>query len=178
MGTTLKALEKFNIDIFKLANGVHDYQFEIDNSFFESFSESLIQKGKGIVDVSLTKSETLIDVIFSIAIEVELECDRSLELFDFPIKEERHLIYKFGEEQEEIDDEIVIIPRGQQRLNVAQPIYEFIGLAVPMKKVHPDYQDEENEQDELIYTSDETENKEEQKEEEIDPRWKALRKLK
>lgn len=179
----VKVLEKFNIDIYKLPNTIHNYQFEIGNSFFEAFENSIVNKGKGEVHVVLEKSETLIKLAFDINISVELECDRSLDLFDYPILTEDGLILKYGDREEEISEEIIMIPHEKQKINLAQYIYEFIGLAIPMKKLHPRYKDE-SETDELIYTS-ETSSKDKPSEEDksadegdIDPRWTKLKNLK
>jgi uncharacterized metal-binding protein YceD (DUF177 family) len=120
---------------------------------------------------------------FHIIGSVELICDRTLEPFDFPLDIEQKLILKYGEADEELTDEIEIISRNTQQINVAQYIYEFIGLAIPMKKLHPtlalaDYQ--ENEEGILVYSS-ETSGPEDEKEsstEATDPRFDILKKLK
>ena len=176
----MNVLEKFNIDIYKLQNGVHQYQFDIDDSFFEAFENSIVDKGKGSVNVELEKTETFIKLHFDINMSVQLECDRSLDLFDFPVHSENSLILKFGDHEEEINEEIIIIPREKQRINLAQYIYEFIGLSIPMKKLHPRYTDE-NEDDELIYSSDKSSedqnNEQGSSDEDIDPRWQKLKNL-
>ncbi|ELR68219.1 ribosomal protein L32p [Fulvivirga imtechensis AK7] len=175
----MNVLEKFNIDIYKLQNGVHLYQFDIDDQFFEAFENSIIDKGKGSVKLELEKTETFIRLHFDISTSVQLECDRSLDLFDYPIHSENSLILKFGDHEEEINEEISIIPRDRQRINLAQYIYEFIGLSIPMKKLHPRYKDE-NEDDELIYSSDkssEDQDNEGKSDEDIDPRWQKLKNL-
>jgi uncharacterized metal-binding protein YceD (DUF177 family) len=59
-------------------------------------------------------------------------------------------------------------------------MYEFIVLSIPIKKLHPDLRNEdEDESDVKIVYSTSTENEqEEKKEEDIDPRWEKLKKLK
>jgi uncharacterized metal-binding protein YceD (DUF177 family) len=115
---------------------------------------------------------------------VELICDRSLEEFDFPIDTENRILFKFGDHNEEVSDEIIIIDRNTQRLNVAQHIYDFISLAIPMKKIHPRFQeDTEDEEDDetevkLIYSSAEIEEEFKDEKEDIDPRWELLKNLK
>ncbi len=172
----MKGLEGFNIDIYKLSDGLHNYQFEIGNSFFEAIEDSLIKKGKGVVEVELTKNDSFIKLDFDIKATLELTCDRSLDLFDFDIDGNHSMIFKYGEEDQEIDDEVVVITRNKQRINVAQYIYEFIGIEVPMKKLHPRYEDTDGE-DELVYSSKKTE-KETKEDEPIDPRWEKLKGLK
>lgn len=176
----MNVLEKFNIDIYKLQNGVHQYQFDIDSSLFEAFENSIVDKGTGSVQVELEKTETFIKLHFDINVSVQLECDRSLDLFDYPIHSENSLILKYGDHEEEINDEIVIIPHEKQRINLAQYIYEFIGLSIPMKKLHPRYADE-NEDDELIYSSDnlseDQPDDQNTSDDDIDPRWQKLKNL-
>ena len=42
-----RELSKFEINIMALDNSRHDFIFELEDNFFKSFSESLIEKGKG-----------------------------------------------------------------------------------------------------------------------------------
>ncbi|MEM1405280.1 MAG: DUF177 domain-containing protein [Bacteroidota bacterium] len=163
---------KFKIDIFKLSNGEHHYEFNIDHTFFTEMQESEIEEGTGKINIELNKKETFISILFIIDVTVKLECDRSLEAFYFNIKKQEDLIFKFGEEDIELDDNIVIIHRDTQRLGLAQYIYEFIHISIPMKKLHPRYGEDSGE-DELIYSSFN-----ENTTEGSDPRWEQLKKLK
>ncbi|MCE7993089.1 MAG: DUF177 domain-containing protein [Roseivirga sp.] len=177
----MKAFRQYDIHIFKLAIGLHDYQFEIKDEFFELFDNELVSKGNLTIDVSLTKSETMIEMVLHIQGSVELECDRSLDHFDYPINSHRKMIYRLGEEMEELSDELMVIPKDSQIINIASLLFEFIGLEVPMKKLHPRFQTEEEDDDEEfleIYSSTTETEEEQNQEEQVDPRWEALKKLK
>jgi len=179
----LKVLRKYEIQIFKLSNGLHEFEFDLDKEFFDLFENEIVNKGFLQAKVSLEKSETMIQTTFIIHGSVELECDRSLDLFDFPIDLERAFIYKLGDETNELSDEAMVIPRDTQKLNVASIMFEFIGLDIPMKKLHPRYSEEDDEENDdevlLIYSSEEKDQTEDQENEEmIDPRWASLKKLK
>ncbi len=172
----MKGLNQYRIDIYKLPNKVHEFDFEFDDSFFEYFEESIVEKGKGTCHLDLDKSDSMMTAHFKIDAEVELICDRSLESFMFPIKKEETLMIKFGEEDIELSEEIISIQRDTQQINVAQNIFEYLTVAIPMKRLHPKFNDEdEDETDSLIYSSDE--DQEEVDQESIDPRWEALKKL-
>lgn len=177
----MRARKKYDIHIYKLSNGVHEYQFEIGKEFFEMFDGDLVENGQLNAVVSLNKSDSMIQVDYNIEGSLELECDRSLEKFDFHIHIDQNMIYKYGEEDKELSEDVFVIEKNTQTLNVAGIMYEFIGLEIPMKKLHPKFQEEEDEDDEsegsMIYTS-EAEEDIEQKEEDIDPRWAALKNLK
>ncbi len=166
--------QNYNIDIFKLSNSSHQYEFDFDDSFFSLFEGSLVNEGSGKIDLSLLKSDLFIELKFEITGKVELICDRSLEPFGFDIAIKNKLLLKFGDNWEELSDEILMMPRNEQTINVAQYIYEFIGVAIPMKKLHPKFNNEDDE-DEFIYSSEESNESEQTA---TDPRWKKLKDLK
>ena len=66
----------------------------------------------------------------------------------------------------------------EEKINIGEFIYEFITLAVPLKKLHPRFEDEleEDDEPEMIYTSQDEEETDDSQE--TDPRWEALKKLK
>jgi uncharacterized protein len=181
----MNKLREFDIEISNIKEHVvHNYDFKLDNSFFTLFEDSLIQKGLLTVDVDLEKTPLLIRTNFKIKGQVELICDRSLDPFDYSISSDSQLIFKFSEEYEgEITEEIIGIKRETIKINIAQYIYEFINLEVPIKKLHPRFQKDEsqNEEDSLLIYSTETENEADSdspSEDLIDPRWLALKSLK
>ena len=170
----MKDLKAYKIEIFGLSNSTHDFNFKFSDDFFTLFENSLVSKGKGTCDVILTKTDAMITLNLSISGTIELECDRSLEHFDFPIAVNKEIIYKYGDEEKELSEDVFVILKGAQELNIATFLYESISLEVPMKKLHPKFQNEP-ESDEMIYVS---ETDKESQDESIDPRWEALKKLK
>lgn len=170
----MKGLREFQIDIFSLTHKLHEFEFEITDKLFTQYEESLLEKGEGVCKVTLQKSETMMALHFDIDAKVELTCDRSLDKFWQPVKLKEDLIIKFGDENYALSDDVLVIRNDTPSINVGEYIYEFISLAIPMKKLHPRYQDEE-EQSDLIYSSGKDQK---DKKGEIDPRWEALKRLK
>lgn len=166
-------LKDYKIDIFGLGNSSHDFNFHFDDSFFERFENSLVSKGKGTCDVLLVKTDSMIDLQLDIAGSIELMCDRSLELFDYPIEVKKSFIFKYGDEEKELSEDVFVILKTEQQINIASFLYELISLEIPMKKLHPKYQDA-SEENEVIYTVETNNNSDEV----ADPRWEALKKLK
>ncbi len=175
----MKRDKNFKIDIFGLRIGDHEYDFEFNDSLFEKIDDGLIESGQGDCKVTLTKKETMIELLFQISGKLELTCDRSLEKFDHPIALSEKLILKYGEEFDDSRDDIWVIPGTQQSINIEQPLYEYLSLAVPMKKLHPKYIEENEEGLEFVYSSEEESMEEDLKEEQsTDPRWDALKNIK
>ena len=183
----VKELSKYNIDIYGLEDKQYDYDMESGDAFFEEMEQDLIEHGHFKTHVILNKSATMIQLRFHTQGSVTLTCDRSLETFEEPIDSDERIILKFGDHNEELTEEIEIISRNTNRINVARYIFDFIALSLPVKKLHPSLRTEEDdfdlEDDEeegtLVYTSGgEEEGDEREEEEKIDPRWEALKNLK
>lgn len=168
-----KVLRDFEINIFNLGLKSHEFDFDFGNAFFDAFENSMVGKGSGSCHLIMDKSETMMNLNFRIKGEIELECDRTLRPFMHPIDVEEEIIIKFGDDNYSLSESIFVIRKDTPSINVAENIYEFISLAVPMKKLHPDVVDEE--QPDLIYSE---QDEGETKEKTTDPRWDILKKLK
>jgi uncharacterized metal-binding protein YceD (DUF177 family) len=172
----------FKVNIIGLTNAVHHFDFKVGNDFFSQYGTGLISVGSLKAEVTLDKHETFIDASFHITGTVELTCDRSLETFDHLISVDRKLVFKYGNADEELSDEIVMIHRDSESLELGQYLYEFIALEVPMKKLHPRYREEDDDDDDsegkIIYTSKPSSRDDKTDGEDIDPRWEILKKLK
>jgi uncharacterized protein len=166
-------MDSYRINILGLSLNIHQFHYEFGNEFFGKYDKELVSEGKFTVDVVLDKRETFLETEFKIKGSVKLVCDRSLDEFDYPVNFTRRMIFKYGDQDVEVSEDVMMIHHGTESLEIGQYIYEFIALAIPMKKLHPRFQDE-SEEDNLIYTSDSADEK---KADEIDPRWEMLKKL-
>jgi len=166
----------FDVGIYNLSPGVHEFNFEIDGAFFESYEYGIVEQGQLRVVLLLENQETFLTLNFSIEGTIELLCDRSLELFDYPLDLKERVILKYGSEEIGDEEDIEIIAPGTTTINVADYIYEFITVSVPMKKLHPRYQkDRDVGEEDLFYT---TEGEQEEEQDQDNPLWKELKKLK
>ena len=169
-----KAFRAFEISIFNLSNKEHEYRFPINSGLFDLFEQQIVERAEGECVLTLTRSETMMSLHFVLTAKVELICDISVKPFWHELKEEKDILVKFGEEEQELSEEVIVIPWDTQIFNVAEYIYQFVLLSIPMKKIHPDLEDEER--PDIAYTSGEAEEAEEAQP--MDPRWAALKNLK
>ncbi len=166
-------LEQFEVRFGTLRPGLYDLRFEISDSFFEQFEYSEVEHGEGQCNVQLDRKENFLTFNFDIKMIVELICDRSLEKFQHPIELTKKLVVKFGQEETELGEDVQVIGWDQQEINLAHTIFEYVAISIPMKKVHPDYLTEnEDEFGQIIYKSEK-----DASDDTIDPRWNALKKL-
>jgi uncharacterized metal-binding protein YceD (DUF177 family) len=99
-----------------------------------------------------------------------------LDEFQYPINETRKVIFKYGDEEMEINHDIVMITSDTQQIDVGQYIFEFVSLAVPMKKLHPRFVETDEDFGSMVYRSADPE--QEENSNEPDPRWSKLNQLK
>ena len=124
----------------------------------------------------LQKKSTLLELDFSAQGTININCDITDEPFDLPTQAQSHLVVKFGEEYNDDNEELLILPQGEHTLNVAQYIYEILVLSVPAKRVNPNTQSFAQAMETLEALSPK-ELDEAEDDSQIDPRWNELRKL-
>jgi uncharacterized metal-binding protein YceD (DUF177 family) len=167
--------ELFNIPVSGLKEGHHTFDFEIDKAFFEMFEESEIEEGVLVAVTEIEKGSSYLDLEIKISGTVRICCDRCLEMFDFPVECTNRLLVKFGDARDDNDPEIITIPRDEYDLDLKQYFYEFIYLALPIQRIHPDDAEGNSTCDPIMLQK----LREHLIEEEIkiDPRWDELKKL-
>ena len=169
-------MKALHVNIIGLSLKAHQFDFRLDDAFFKEYGADQVTGGELVVSVVLDKKETFIEAEFRIKGHIGLVCDRSLELFDLPLDLNKRVVFKYGEEETELSDDIIVIRHDRAFLDVGQYFYEFIVLEIPMKKLHPKFWDAEDHDDnpgKMIYTSDPDSGGDL-----IDPRWEQLKKLK
>ena len=165
----------FEIQFSALKLGSHQFNFDIEDSFFTLFDYSEIEKANIITTINLVKKATLLQLDFVITGHLTLACDRCTEDYQQEINQHFELIVKFSDIMESVEsDEILILLSNEHTLSLARYIYEFAHLSLPYKRTHQSLEKcnpeilKHIEQMGLTEDIDET----------IDPRWENLKKLK
>ena len=134
----MKDLKEYVIPVGRLGLGVHQFAFEADWSFFQHFENSPVDQGRFDVQVALDKDHDHWLATFEVKGMTDTACDRCLAPISLPISGSYVLIVKFeDEEQQETEDsDVVYVARDTHTWNVAQYIYEFILLSIPVQKTY------------------------------------------
>ena len=169
--------DKYNVDLKGLKTASLNLDFELDNAFFGDIDGEEFQKGNVKASVTVRKNRDVFDFTFVLNGTVVVPCDRCLDELEIDVETENVLRVKLGSEYADEGD-IVIVPEQDGDLNIAWYLYEFIALALPMKRVHAPGKCNNDMLGKLkkhSHTDDaEATEKEEQ---EIDPRWAGLKNL-
>jgi uncharacterized metal-binding protein YceD (DUF177 family) len=167
---------KYQIVYQGLSEGLHEFNFNINNSFFENIEYSEIEKGELKTEVLLNKKSTFLELDIKMEGFVELICDRCLGEYKQKIKFKGKLYVKFSESEGDLDDDVICLSPSDHELDIAHYLYESIRLSIPLKRVHP-YKMGKSTCDPEMIKNIYNLNIEESAEDEIDPRWNDLKNL-
>lgn len=134
-----KSKKEYVIPFSGLSLGEHEFDFEVNDAFFENRPYSEIQNGKFKVHVLLTKYSTMLSLHIEIEGETDVLCDKCSEPFMLPIISSNDLMVKIGfDESNKEDEDVLFIAAGDYELDIEQQLYEYIATALPYSRVHPE----------------------------------------
>ena len=130
---------QFEIAFVGLKPGIHEYEFEIRDKFFEVFQQQDFQNCNAHIKLSLDKKSGFMLLKFEVGGSLEVACDRCNSNLPLELWDEFSITVKMVEEPElmndqEEDPDVYYISRGESHVDVANWIYEFINLSIPMHK--------------------------------------------
>ena len=171
-------MNQYDLVFEGLKEGFHEFEYNIEDKFFDHFEQDMVSVGRLKVKVLLEKRSTFLKLSFTIKGWVELTCDWCLEIYRQPVVHKDEILVKFGETEINDDDEVLWVLPGDYKLNLAQLLFEFIIVSIPLKQIHPVGKNGKsgcnNDMIEKLkqYSTDGRTNTE------TDPRWEALKKIK
>ena len=170
-------LKEFSIPFSVLNQGKHRFEYTIKNTFLKSFGYDEFNEAKINIEVILNVMSTIMELEIVSRGVVNIDCDLTSESYDQNVNSSTELIVKFGDEYNDEDDGILIIPHRKNQINVAQYIYEMLVFAIPIKRVHPGVLDGTLESVTLEKLEELRVKETRENKEESDPRWDVLKKL-
>lgn len=173
-----KILDRYTIQFKGLTTGQHIYNLDVDNDFFAEFENSEISGGHLEVEIVLEKHSNMMELDFFIEGDVEVKCDRCLELFEIPTEFEGKLVVRISDSIEEgdQDDEIWFVNSNDYELPLAQYIYESICLSLPIQRYHGILDTSEEDCDkEMLSQLEKLSHHDDNTEAKTDSRWDKLK---
>ncbi|PKP24530.1 MAG: hypothetical protein CVU03_12020 [Bacteroidetes bacterium HGW-Bacteroidetes-2] len=175
----MKQMKEFTIPFAGLKQGEHHFEFKIDTKFFTHFEYEEFHNVEVLAKALLVKNSNSLEFHFEIDGTVNVNCDVTNEPYDQVVYGAHHLVVNFGQDFNEDDDSLIIIPHNSHEINIAQYIYELIVLSLPTKLVHPGIEDGTLDSEILRKLEELTPKNFEDKtsDEHTDSRWEELKKL-
>jgi uncharacterized protein len=175
--SSLKSLRIYSIPFTGLKLGKHEFEFIVNDAFFDEFEYSLVKKANLKCQVELEKQETMIILNFHINGTIEANCDRCLAQYPHTVEIYEQQVAKFSEEEIGEDEEIIILTKNDHEIDIAGLIYEYINVAMPFIKVCSDVGNTPYCDKEMLESLNKLIANTEQ-DEKTDPRWDVLKKFK
>ncbi len=127
----MDVLKQFSIPLRGLGNNLHQFEFQIDSSFFSCFEDSIIQDGSFKIHLELDKRTDVLEFIFHIEGSYKTDCDRCLAAINLPVIGKHSILGKYSELENEEAEVIYVHPQAHE-INVSKYIYEFVSLSIPL----------------------------------------------
>lgn len=130
---------EFEIAFVGLKPGVHEFNYHVDDRFFEEYNEQDFRNPDAQVKLRLEKSNSFMILRFEVGGKAEVTCDRCNNNLPLQLFDEFTVTVKMTDEPElmndqEEDPDVYYISRGESHIDVKDWIYEFINLSIPMQK--------------------------------------------
>lgn len=130
---------EFEIAFVGLKPGLHEYNYVINDRFFEVFQQQDFWKCRANVKLLLDKKSSFLLLKFEIGGTIEVSCDRCSNNLPLELWDEFNITVKMVDDPEvmngqEDDPDVYYISRSESHFDVANWIYEFINLCLPMQK--------------------------------------------
>ncbi len=132
----------FEIAYVGLKPGIHHFSYDITDSFFKKFAEQDFTDAQLKVNLWFDKKS-----VHTFIIKMDVDgtitdlCDRCCDPLQIRVWEEYTMMVKLvnaedADNLDEQDPEVIHFPRSESIMDVAEWIYEFIILSLPIQKIH------------------------------------------
>lgn len=131
---------EYDIAFVGLKPGIHVFNYTIGEKFFADYEAQDFSNIKATVQLTLDKKSGFMLLKFDIGGSLEAACDRCGNNLPMQLWDEFKMVVKLVENPDEMnmqeeDPDVYYISRTESHLHVADWIYEFINLSVPMTKM-------------------------------------------
>jgi uncharacterized metal-binding protein YceD (DUF177 family) len=142
----MKNSREFEIAWMGLKPGVHEYSYELNDHFFAEHEAPVdMHDWKVGIKLRFDRHASFFRLHFDVGGTVTLPCDRCGDPFPLSLWDEFDLLVKLsGEEDvhpEDDDADVTFISRTESVINVADWLYEFSLLSLPLQRIHPNNAD-------------------------------------
>jgi uncharacterized metal-binding protein YceD (DUF177 family) len=129
----------FDIAFVGLKPGIHKFEYEVNDKFFADYGEQDFSNCSAKIKLALDKKSGFMLLKFDIAGKVDVSCDRCGNTLTLDLWDEFNIVVKMVDEPDQMnmqeeDPDVYYISKGESHISVADWIYEFINLSIPMQK--------------------------------------------
>ncbi|MEJ7767071.1 MAG: DUF177 domain-containing protein [Chitinophagaceae bacterium] len=136
----MNSKREFEIPFVGLKPGIHEFEYKITDKFFEAYTQQDFHNCKAAVKLGLDKKAGFMLLKFEVGGTIEVVCDRCGNDLPLELWDEFNIVVKLVEDPElmntqEEDPDVYFISRSESHLHIADWIYEFVNLSIPMQRM-------------------------------------------
>lgn len=130
----------FEIPFVGLTAGEHEFEYRIEDQFFLDFGPQDFSNCQTSVKLLLDKHPGFMQLHFDIDGTIDTICDRCGNPLTVQLWDEFNIVVKLVDDadkmnSEEEDPDIFYLDRSESHLSIANWIYEFINLSIPLQHI-------------------------------------------
>ena len=131
---------EFDIAFVGLKPGLNEFIFDVDDKFFSAYSGADFTNCHAKIKLILEKNTSFLMLKFEVGGVVDVVCDRCGNTLAMDLWDEFKMVVKLVDNPEQMnatedDPDIYYISRTESYLHVADWIYEFVSLSIPMQRM-------------------------------------------
>ncbi len=131
---------EFEIAFVGLKPGIHEFTYRITDKFFEAYQQQDFKHCETTIKLSFDKKNGFMLLKFEVLGKLEVICDRCGNSLPLDLWDEFNVLVKLVEEpeimnQQEEDPDVYYISKSESHLHIADWIYEFINLSIPIQRM-------------------------------------------
>jgi uncharacterized metal-binding protein YceD (DUF177 family) len=136
---------KYFLIVSKIPEGKSELSWVLDESLFEAIGANYdIEQLRGVLLVHLQKDAQYLRLEVLVEGEATVLCDRCLKPISLPFSAKHQQVYALTSrytKPEEVEEFYILGPR-EDRIDLTQAAYDYVCLALPLKRVRPTCPDE------------------------------------
>jgi uncharacterized metal-binding protein YceD (DUF177 family) len=130
----------YEIAFVGLKPGIHEFSYELDDSFFVPYGEQDFTNCKATIKLQLEKQNSVMLLKFDVDGQIDVVCDRCGNNLTLQLWDEFKVVVKMVDNPQQMneneeDPDIYYISKGEGHLYLADWMYEFINLSIPLQKM-------------------------------------------
>jgi len=137
---------KYRLFVSKIPPGESTWEWQVGPELFEAIGATYgIQDLAVRVWIQARREARYLRLHFRLEGWVVVTCDRGLEPIQLPIQSQHEQVYSWDEHYlppEEVEEFFTLGPR-EDLLDLTQSFYDYIGLAIPLRRVRPTCPDDQ-----------------------------------
>ena len=131
---------EYEIAFVGLKPGIHEYRYQVNEKFFADYTQADFTNCEASIKLSLEKNTSFMILKFEVGGSVNVICDRCGNTLPMDLWDEFNMVVKQVENPDEMnaseeDPDIFYISRTESHLHLADWIYEFVSLSIPMQRM-------------------------------------------